>query len=575
MTAVGDNTVEVSTERQSIECAIASLLPLCESGAGKNGICEKLLTLQGKLTSNRFHLAVLGQMKRGKSSFINALLGAEVLPTGVLPVTAAIAEIRYGASPAATIHYSTGQSESVCIAQLADYLTEAGNPGNEKQVGSVAISYPCPFLKANIVLIDTPGIGSTHAHNTRTTESYLEKVDAAIVVLSVDPPITQVESDFLERVSSDIPRFFFVLNKIDLATPAEVSSISSFLLEELENRLQFESPDLFPVSAREALTAKRCTVGTSSTNGFKEFEQRLLEFFSEEKERVLIQSIALDVIVIARTMRFATTIGIRARAMSFEDLTRKGRTLHQLIAQAELELRELHVLLRQRTADILAQVEADLKSHVESTVPGLRQRLTVFATQHPKETGSHLGRILEKFLMQAVDESFRKWRVQEDARIAAELHSLSHRFVAQANGILGRLQQAASALFEIPVEQFSIACDLEVESHLYYMVDPIFYSLDNFILLLPRFLLRPVVFRKLNKNLFSILDRNAGRIRYDYVERLEKSMSKFDKELHASVSAVTESLKVALHMPADKAKNQIIALDLLDSVIANCSRTLL
>ena len=575
MTAVGDNTVEVSTERQSIECAIASLLPLCESGAGKNGICEKLLTLQGKLTSNRFHLAVLGQMKRGKSSFINALLGAEVLPTGVLPVTAAIAEIRYGASPAATIHYSTGQSESVCIAQLADYLTEAGNPGNKKQVGSVAISYPCPFLKANIVLIDTPGIGSTHAHNTRTTESYLEKVDAAIVVLSVDPPITQVESDFLERVSSDIPRFFFVLNKIDLATPAEVSSISSFLLEELENRLQFESPDLFPVSAREALTAKRCTVGTSSTNGFKEFEQRLLEFFSEEKERVLVRSIALDIIAIARTMRFATTIGIRARAMSFEDLTRKDRTLHQLIAQAELELRELHVLLQQRTADILAQVEVDLKSHVESTVPGLRQRLTAFATQHPKETGSHLGRMLEEFLMQAVDESFRKWRVQEDARIAAELHSLSHRFVAQANGILGRLQQAASALFEIPVEQFSIACDLEVESHLYYMVDPIFYSLDNFILLLPRFLLRPVVFRKLNKNLFSILDRNAGRIRYDYIERLEKSMSKFDKELHASVSAVTESLKVALHMPEDKAKNQIIALDLLDSVIANCSRTLL
>lgn len=140
MTAVDDNTVEVSAERQSIECAIASLLPLCESGAGKNDICEKLLTLQGKLTSNRFHLAVLGQMKRGKSSFINALLGAEVLPTGVLPVTAAIAEIRYGASPAATIHYSTGQSESIAIAQLADYLTEAGNPGNEKQVGSVAIS---------------------------------------------------------------------------------------------------------------------------------------------------------------------------------------------------------------------------------------------------------------------------------------------------------------------------------------------------------------------------------------------------------------------------------------------------
>lgn len=575
MTAVGDNTVGVAAERRSIERVINSLLTLCESEGEKKEICGKLLTLRGKLTSNRFHLAVLGQMKRGKSSFINALLGAEVLPTGVLPVTAAIVEIRYGASPAATIHYSTGQSESVSIAQLADYITEVGNPGNGKQVGSVEVSYPSSFLRANIVLIDTPGIGSTHAHNTRTTEGYLEKVDAAIVVLSVDPPITQVESDFLERIKTDIPKFFFVLNKIDLATSVETSSISRFLLAELENRLQFESPELFPLSARHTLAAKRSPADNSSAKGLKEFEERLLEFFSEEKEQVLIRSIALDVITIARTMRFAVTIGIRARAMSFEDLASKVQTLNQLIAQAELELNELHVLLRQRTADILAQIENDLRSHVESTVPGLRQRLKIFATQHPKETGSHLGRILEKFLMQAVDESFRKWRVQEDARIEDELHTLSYRFVAQANGILGRLQRAASALFEIPVEQFAIACDLEVESHLYYMVDPIFYSLDNFILLLPRFLLRPVVFRKINKSLFSILDRNAGRIRYDYVERLEKSMKKFDKQLHISVSAVTESLKVALHMPADKAQNQIVALDLLDSVIANCSRSLL
>lgn len=575
MTVIDGNAAGVLEERQLIEHAVLSLLTACDSEAGKSALHDKLLTLQQKLSSNRFHLAVLGQMKRGKSSFINALLGAEVLPTGVLPVTAAITEIKYGASPEATILYSTGQSENIRITQLADYITEAGKPRNEKQVGAVEVRYPSHFLKANIVLIDTPGIGSTHAHNTRTTEGYLEKVDAAIVVLSVDPPITQVESDFLERIKDDIPKFFFVLNKIDLATPAEISSISRFLLDELENRLQFELPELFPLSARQAFTSKQYAEDISSANGLKEFEERLLRFLSKEKERVLIRSIALDLITIARTMRFAMTIGIRAMEMGFEELTAKGQTLHQLIAQAELELRELQVLLRQRTADILAQVEGDLSYHVESTVPDLRLRLTVFATQHPKETGNRLGRILEEFLMQAVDEVFRKWRVQEDARIGAELHSLSHRFVAQINGILDRLQQAASALFEIPVEEFSIACDLDVESHLYYMVDPIFYSLDSFLLWLPRFLLRPVIFRKVDRGLFSILDRNAGRIRYDYVERLEKSMSKFDKELHAAVSTVTESLKSALDMPPHKAQSQIVALNLCDSVIADCSQIVL
>lgn len=572
MTAIGDNAGGASEERQSIEYAIASLLTLCEVEAKDSGICSKLYTLQMKLSSNRFHLAVLGQMKRGKSSFINALLGADVLPTGVLPVTSVITEIKYSSSPTAIIHYSTGQSENIPIALLADFITEAGNPGNKKQVGSVEVSYPAPFLGANIVLIDTPGIGSTHTHNTRTTESYLEKIDAAIVVLSVDPPITQVESDFLERVKGDIPKFFFVLNKIDLVTPEEISSISHFLLEELENRLHLELPELFPLSARQVLSAKRRITDTAFPIELREFEERLLQFFSAEKDRVLLQSVALDVITIARTMRFATTIGIRARTMSLEGIASKGQALNQLIVQAELELRELHVLLPQRTADILDQVEGDLRSHVESTVPDLRKRLKIFETQYPKETGSGLGRILEEFLMRAVDEAFHKWRIQEDARIEGELHSLSHRFVAQANGILDRLQQAASTLFEIPVEQFSIACNLDVESHLYYMVEPIFYSLDNFILLLPRFLLRMVVFRKLDKNLSSILDRNAGRIRYDYVGRLEKSISKFDKELHAAVNTVTESLKSALCTSTHKTENQAIALNLLDTVIAGCSQ---
>ena len=218
---ITDQTVE----RHPIEETLRTLLGIAESGASSNkGLCEKLLYLEGKLTSGQLHLAVLGQMKRGKSSFINALLGAEVLPTGVLPVTAIITEIRYGPD--------TGRSDcrippAICEnrltrSTLADYITEAGNPGNRKQVASVEITYPSPFLQGGIILIDTPGIGSTHAHNTQTTEHYLEQVDAGIIVLSVDPPITEVESQFLKDVKEDVPKLFFILNKTDISSPDEI-----------------------------------------------------------------------------------------------------------------------------------------------------------------------------------------------------------------------------------------------------------------------------------------------------------------------------------------------------------------
>ena len=565
---ITDQTVE----RHPIEETLRTLLGIAESGAGSNkGLCEKLLYLEGKLTSGQLHLAVLGQMKRGKSSFINALLGAEVLPTGVLPVTAIITEIRYGPAPAAVIVYSTGNlREQVDLSTLADYITEVGNPGNRKQVASVEIAYPSPFLQSGIILIDTPGIGSTHAHNTQTTEHYLEQVDAGIIVLSVDPPITAVESQFLKNLKEDIPKLFFILNKTDLASPNETDKITKFLENELD-RLQIASPEIFPLSARQALKEKRDTSSSSVSSGLEIFERRLRTFLSEEKQQVLVRSVALDALQIARTIKFAAAIGMRAGAMNAEELQRKQLALDRLLDRTETEMYELQVLLRQRSADILGRVERDLTAQVETSVHEVLRHLKLFQAQHSKESGRAFGALLEDFLMKEVERVFRKWRTQEDEEIQAQLDALSSRFVTQANGILERLEHAAGVLFEIPVEHLTISCLLRVESHLYYKVERVFYSLDSFLLLLPRFLMRPIVLRRMHNNVPRLLDMNAGRIRYDYLERLQSSMGQFERDLRAAITMVTESLKSALHTPGEKGDQFTETLGVLDSVIRDCS----
>jgi len=76
-----------TVQPHSIEESLRALLAVEESRSSNKGIRDRLLALEKKLAAGQLHLAVLGQMKRGKSSFINALLGAEILPTGVLPVT--------------------------------------------------------------------------------------------------------------------------------------------------------------------------------------------------------------------------------------------------------------------------------------------------------------------------------------------------------------------------------------------------------------------------------------------------------------------------------------------------------
>lgn len=119
---ITDQTVE----RPSIEAVLHTLFTVEHPGTSNRILREKLLSLEMKLASNQLHLAVLGQMKRGKSSFINALLGTEILPTGVLPVTAVITEIKYAPVPKATILYTTGRREEVGLSTLADYITEVG-----------------------------------------------------------------------------------------------------------------------------------------------------------------------------------------------------------------------------------------------------------------------------------------------------------------------------------------------------------------------------------------------------------------------------------------------------------------
>lgn len=565
-------TQDTTVEQYLVEGALSTLLSV-DSAINNHTFTSKLSSLATKLATGQLHLALLGQMKRGKSSLINALLKAPVLPTGILPVTAIITEIRYGPAPKASVIYSTGDlREDISISALADYITEAGNPGNKKQVASVEIAYPAPFLEEGIVLIDTPGIGSTFVHNTDTTERYLSQVDAGIVVLSVDPPLTEVEAGFIRGLRANIPKLFFVMNKTDMASPDEVSTSVSFLERELD-RLNLPSPEIFPLSARQD-GQLRMVAGLGPASGLAAFEQRLQNFLSNEMRQVLNRSIALDLQEIARTLKFAACIGSSAAAMNPEDLLERRFELDRLFEQTAAEIHEMRLLLRQRAADILAAVEGDLSAHANDHVSQVQEHLRVFQQQHPKLTGRVLGAELEAFLEKEIETVFQRWRVKEDERIQEHLNALSGRFITQANGILDRLQTAAATLFQIPVQHLTITCPLHMESHLRYRVERIFYSLDSFLLLLPRFLLRPIVLHRLHKNVPGLLDMNAGRLRYDYLERLEHSITTFQADLTGAIAMVADSLKAALQTSPGRVDEYTAVARTLDDALRDCDRVL-
>ncbi len=227
---------------------------------------SRLDGLRQRLREQRCYLAVLGQFKRGKSTLVNALLGKAVLPTAIVPLTSIPTFLYGGEQLAARVLFDNGRTEerfsgpdAEALAEfLARFVTENANPHNRLGVRVVEATYPAPVLGKGVALIDTPGIGSTFRHNTEATVNFLPQCDAALFVVSADPPITEVEVEFLKLARRKLARVFFILNKVDYLDADECDAAVAFLQQVLCEQVGFASPPpIFCTSARQGLAARQ------------------------------------------------------------------------------------------------------------------------------------------------------------------------------------------------------------------------------------------------------------------------------------------------------------------------------
>ena len=251
---------------------------------------DECRALQVKLAADRFNLVVLGQFKRGKSSLINAIIGKELLPTGLLPLTSAITTLCYGPKEKVCLQRKGWVfDQEIPIKDLPEFVTQQGNPGNEKGLIEARIELPVAFLRRGVHFVDTPGIGSSQLENTATTNQFLPEADAVIFVTSVEAPLSQVEQNFLREVSGYVHKLFIVVNKIDLISPPERVQVLDYMRENVEIILGPNEISIFPVSARQALTAQ--TIQEKYENGIKQLEAALEVFLVNEKNQTFCVSI--------------------------------------------------------------------------------------------------------------------------------------------------------------------------------------------------------------------------------------------------------------------------------------------
>ncbi|MBB3187488.1 dynamin family protein [Microbacter margulisiae] len=186
----------------------------------------------------KINVAVLGQFKTGKSSLINSLLQNDILPVGVVPLTAIVTQILYDHEPSVHIQFIDGTELNTTLDHLATYVTEKHNPNNERKVAQAEVFHPALEPFSNISFVDTPGLGSFYKHNSDTTLEWLPFTGLAIAVISAERPLSEEDITLLKGIATYCPDLVIVVTKTDLFGSKELQEIRQYINASVSKSLQ-------------------------------------------------------------------------------------------------------------------------------------------------------------------------------------------------------------------------------------------------------------------------------------------------------------------------------------------------
>jgi Dynamin family len=303
-----DGLTGYQARRLELADMIRLLLPVAHAYQDEQREHE-IRTLLTRLAAGRFQLAVIGQFSRGKTTLMNALLGAAYLPTGALPMTSVITTVRYGTRSRALIRSHAGTLPvEVPVSEVARFVARASADRAQMQVASVEVEIPAELLRLGFEFVDTPGIGSALAANTATTLNYLPEADAVVFVTGYDSALTRAETEFLATAAGHAGKLFVIVNKRDLVSESDAEEVTNYVRRWASANLPAEPP-VFGISALQALD------GVVSGDARQLAESRitalrnaLTQFLAAEQGRVALYHVATAAaVLVMRQERDLTT----------------------------------------------------------------------------------------------------------------------------------------------------------------------------------------------------------------------------------------------------------------------------
>jgi small GTP-binding protein len=367
-----------------------------------------------KLEDERFNLVVLGEFNHGKSTFVNALLGADVLPTGITPTTAAINHVVWADPPRARAVLEAGGEVKLDPKAIADWVTVDGKRAS--QVKFVEVGYPAAILEDKVTLVDTPGVNDLNEQRAEITYGYVPRADAVIFLLDAGQALKESERAFLASrlLERSRERLIFVLGKIDLLTPQELEDVNKYVRAHLDQIV--ETPPIFAVSARRKLA------GDDAGSGMGPLIEHLARTLTEDRGRVLLDNAAGDVLRAAGYLKQNLGVKRRALELSLDELEGRVAKVRAQLAATRENMTKLHDKIQAEGGALKAQVRNDMDTFAAR-----------FADVLPGEIDRADAGEIRRYLPLFIQDKFKEWAEIEGEKIGALLEHLAEEVISVTN----------------------------------------------------------------------------------------------------------------------------------------------
>ncbi len=427
--------------------------------------CQLIDNAINRLETNSFSIAVVGEFKRGKSTFINALLGQEILPSDVLPTTATLNRVTYGLQPLVKIIFKDDEQREIAINKLPSFVTKL-TPECEAvamTVKEAVIYYPVNCCRNNVEIIDTPGL-SDDENMTAVTLSIIQKVDAAIMVTSALAPFAESEGNFITQklLTNSLGCIIFIATGIDHFKRSQdadkvVKTIEKRIASFVEDwaKQQFDAnsqeykfylnkigkPKVFGLSAYQALSAKvNNNDALLNQSHFGKFELALQKLLREDREKIILQvvvnhvsAIATEIIQIINNQQYELELQqqnlsnkcyqLQNIILNFNKIKTKKILLvnpnnDKIKSQVNLLIQQLENRLKQTVERVIESIEVNSTDGIK-----LQQQCATYISSAVQSASQIIVEQIQNVIKQELSAAV--WQMQSLLEIAPEvMHSV-------------------------------------------------------------------------------------------------------------------------------------------------------